>query len=209
MAATKRKPQPQPRRQEPEIDENFDDLEDKLIKADAPIPEGARIISDKEAKDLVDTYIYRPGRQDRGWTKMNGIEFHAGKEVKIPRTKCVVATVRQLMHLVDGSVVSRGVETRIPMFDLLSGNPAFCVNGVEPTPRAKLKSRAPVDPNTYRSYAIEWIGRAQSAVELESRWRGEEQLRERIGVDEHELQHIMPFYEIRHDVLKGEIESVE
>lgn len=205
MAATKRKPQ----LQEPEVDENFEELEEKPIKANAPIPKGARIITDAEAKGLTDTYIYRPGKMDNGWTKMNGVEFHAGKEVKIPRSKCVSATVRQQMQLVDGSVVSRGIETQIPMYELLKTNPLFCVNGVEPTPRAKQRSRAPVDPTTYRAYSIEWIGRAESAVELESRWRGEQQLRDKIGVDEAELQHIMPFYEIRHDVLKGEVETVE
>lgn len=188
-----------PRAIVPVVEEDEDEVEEL-----APIPAGARIISDAEARETHDVVIYRPGRQDSGWTKMNGVEFHAGKEVKIPRSKTVSATIRQQMQLQDGSIVSRGVETRIPMIELLTGNPLFCVNGVEPVPRKKMRARVPTDSNSYKPYAIEWIGRAESAVELDARWRGEQELRERIGVDEHDLQYILPFYEIRHEMLKGD-----
>lgn len=157
--------------------------------------------ADVNIEKLFDEIAYIPGPGDPSWTKWNGIEFRANTPVKVPRAKTVQATTRQQMQLGDGTVVSRGVETRIPMAELAKENPCFSVNGVAPTPRKPPTARLPTDSNQYRSYATEWIGRSRTAAEMDTRWEGESELRTRCGVDERDLQHIRPFFDARHDDL--------
>lgn len=156
-----------------------------------------------DLSQIVDTYVYRPGRQDQVFTRVNGVDFHANKEVRIARNKTIEQLIRQESQLPDGSIVSRAVTKRIPMYEVLRQNHMFEVNGSQPQKPEIMTSRLPADANSYRSYAIEWIAKSQSAHEMEVRWEKEQSLRDRCGIDTADLMHINPFFEARFEDLKG------
>jgi hypothetical protein len=156
----------------------------------------------------VDEFIYIPGPQDPPHTTVGGevqnnivvggYTFIANIPQRLPRkTTTTQVLVRQERETPDGQIVSRSIEKRVPLYDLLRDNPGFMVNGVPPKPRAAAHARLPTDPDQYRGYAISWLREARDPLSLQARWDGEAPLRERLGVASPDLAYIVPFMQGR------------
>jgi hypothetical protein len=151
-----------------------------------------------------DEIKYLPGPGDPVFTEVGmtdgrsgtGVKFSANVAVQVSKKTTVLVPLRKEITLADGSVVTRAVETRIPLVEILRFNPSFCVNGEQPVKQAA-KARVPTDPDQYRGYAIDWIANCTDANALEKQWAGEAHLRETLGVNERELAYISPFFEAR------------
>lgn len=153
-----------------------------------------------------DIVVYRPDRQDPVWTKMNGVEFHAGEPVKLPRSKTIMQLVTEQRELPDGTITTKAMEKRVKMVDSLRTNHAFVVNGVQAPRPKQAAEKLPNDALGYVAYANKWIAKCETAGELEHRWTGEQTLRESRGVTDRELERIMPFLEATRERLAGTLE---
>lgn len=157
----------------------------------------------KPHETQADDITYVPGPDDRAHTEFAGIRFVAGVPQRVPRSKTVLVPLPRETTTVEGAVVTRHVEQRVPVVDLLKTNPFFSINGKPPPLRMEGKSRLPQDPDHYRKWAMEWIHKAISLVELETRWAGEAALREKCGVSDTELNFISPFLEMKLEQLRS------
>jgi hypothetical protein len=173
-----------------------------------------------------DEITYIPGPQDPPTVKWNGIEFRANVPVKVSRTQTILTplpirtpmrddsgkqlrdpdTGELMFHngviQPDGTLQTRHVEQKVPMYKLAEKNPSFSVNGAPPAAKVEGHARGPSDPETYRGYALRWIPQAMTARELETRWEAEAALRKNCGVDDKDVGFLMPFYEARREMLK-------
>jgi hypothetical protein len=156
----------------------------------------------------IDEYIYIPGTGDPQHTTIGGevqnnqvvggYTFIANVPQKLPRkTATTMCLVRQERELSDGQIVSRSIEKKVPLYELLKTNPSFMVNGVPPPPRAGIMAKLPTDPDQYRGYCIGWMREAKDAPSIQARWDGEQLLRERLGVNASDLAFIIPFMQGR------------
>ena len=145
------------------------------------------------------TYI--PGDGDPVRTVWNGVEFRANVPVDIPLTKTVLAPMRKEHYLADGTLQSRGVETKVSMVDLARGNPSFSVDGVQAA-RKSGAARLPTDNDQYRGYALRWVRETTTVQALDQRWDGEAALREKCGCDDKDMAYLMPFIEARRSQMR-------
>lgn len=144
---------------------------------------------------------YLPGDGDPINTEVNGVTFRGNVPKTVPRSVCVSVPIRKEHYLPDGTLQSRGVETRIPLIELLAGNPCFSVDGVQ-TERKTATAKLPSDSDQYRGYALKWIMGATTAGEIDGRWAGEAALREKIGWEQKDEAYLRPFVEGRKEQLK-------
>ena len=144
--------------------------------------------------------VYEPGEGDPHTNVMGGIKFKANVPVTVERTKTILQLLVEKRELKDGTIVTQGVEKRIPLADVLQGNRFFRVDGKRVEVRAGVE-RVPDDPQTYRGYCQNWMRLANTAKELSDRWDAEHPLREQCGLVESDLAYLRPFYEARHDML--------
>jgi hypothetical protein len=137
-------------------------------------------------------------------TPQGGYKFLAHIPQKLPRRTTVVNTlVRQERELPDGQIVSRSIEKRVPLYEILRDNPHFMINGQPPRARQAASARLPSDPDQYRGYAIAWMRDENDPNTIKTRWDGEQKLREMIGVAASDLPTIVSFMEGRLLVLGG------
>jgi hypothetical protein len=138
----------------------------------------------------------------------SGVHFTANVPTRVPRSATMMQLLVEKFEMKDGSIGSQGREKRVPIAKVLEGNPYFSINGAPPPRKPRIAERLPNDPNQYRSYAIGWIARAAGAHDLELRWKGEQGMRERCGVQDDDLSYISPFYEARLMELRGQSRHV-
>jgi hypothetical protein len=164
-----------------------------------------------------DEIMYVPGPQDPVETTVagdgsprSGIKFRANIPQKISRKVTTTVLVRAERENADGQIVSRAIEKRVPLVDLLRDNPCFSINGAPPRIREQGMARLPSDPDSYRGYAYGWIAAAKDAQDLKIRWDAEEETRNRLGVTTEDLRQLVPFYQGRLISLGGarEIEAL-
>jgi hypothetical protein len=148
------------------------------------------------------TICYEPEDGGDPSTIMGGMKFRANIPVEVERTRTVLQLLVEKRELKDGTIVTQGVEKRIPLAEVLRGNRFFRVDGVKITVKAGVE-RVPDDPGTYRGYCQNWMRMAISAKELADRWSAEAVLRDKCGLAEQDLAYLMPFYEARHEMLSA------
>ena len=162
----------------------------------------------KASEGPMDEFVYIPGPGDPNHTTIGGevqnnlvvggVTFVGNEPQRLPRRSTTTQVlVRQERELPDGQIVSRSIEKRVSLFELLRENPSFMINGIPPKPKAGLAPKLPTDPDAYRGYAIGWIREARDAPTIQARWDGEEMLRERLGVSASDLAFIVPFLQGR------------
>lgn len=131
-------------------------------------------------------------------TRAFGIKFRANVPVHISNKQTTAVLLKEAVETKDGTFQTRAVEKRASVIEMLKGNPYFKVDGVQ-AQKATPSTRAPDSPDAYRGYAIDWISRSRSAKGMETRWEGEEGLRERCGVAADDVAYLMPFYEAKRE----------
>lgn len=149
--------------------------------------------------DDVDEIAYIPQEGDPIRIVWNGITFPAHMPVKVPRSKTVLYPKREAREMPDGSVITRSIESRIPMVELAKMNPFFSVNGETPIARKIGKAKTPTNPDEYRGYAIRWITTSSNPGEMDARWDAEQPLREQCGCDDKDIAYLRPFFEAKHE----------
>jgi hypothetical protein len=159
------------------------------VKAEAVAPTGTARV------------IWHPEDGDPGKMTMNGIEFKANVPVILPLSKTISYPERKEYFLPDGTLQSRGVETKKSMVEILRTNPSFSVDGVRP-PRKSASARLPDDADKYRGYALRWIRESTSHEQIVQRWDGEQELRDRCGCAQKDIAYLTPFLEARKDQVK-------
>ena len=154
-----------------------------------------------------DKITYIPGPQDPVETTVGGdgtldadgnptgIRFKANIPQQIARNVTSMVLIRDERENADGMIVSRSVERRVPLVDLLRDNPCFSINDEPPRVREVGGNRLPTDPDQYRGYAYDWIGRESNERNLRLRWQGEEAIRNRLGVTVEDMRQLIPFYQ--------------
>lgn len=154
-------------------------------------PETARSGS-KDSAEV--TYI--PDDGDPNKVVWNGIEFRANVPVTISHSKMVSSLTRVESKGPEGELRSRGVEGTIAMVELARKNPSFSVDGEQAQRRAATQ-RLPTDSDQYRGYALRWIRESTSLSQLNERWDGEHELRERCGFEKKDEAYLRPFLDAR------------
>ena len=157
--------------------------------------ETARPANGKRTAEV--TYI--PGDGDPPKVRAYGyIEFRANVPVTIPLDKTISAPMRVEHYEADGTLKSRGVEKKVSIVELARGNPIFSVDGVQAQRKAAMQ-RLPTDSDQYRGYALAWIRQSNTRTQLDQRWEGEAELRERCGLADKDIAYLSPFLEARRD----------
>jgi hypothetical protein len=146
-----------------------------------------------------DEITYIPGEGDPVRTTWNGVKFAAHVPTRVSRKQTIVCLMPTFANMPDGTVQSRHVERRISMVELAKTNPSFMVNGKITEKAAAPSARVPQSPDEYRGYALRWIAASNESSAMDVRWKAEEQLRDRCGVNDQDIAYIMPFFEARHD----------
>jgi hypothetical protein len=144
------------------------------------------------------TYIDEDGPSK---TTCWGIDFKLNVPVQVPLSKTVESLMRKETPGPEGEIRSRGVAGRISVIDLARGNPGFMVDGVRAERRFG-SQRLPTDADQYRGYALGWIRESNTLRQLEQRWAGEENLREKCGCEQKDENYLRPFLDARRDQLK-------
>ncbi len=145
------------------------------------------------------TYI--PDDGDPNKVTWAGMEFRANVPVSVPLNKTISIPMRKEHYLADGTLQSRGVETKVSIVDLAKGNPSFSVDGNR-SERKVASARLPADADQYRGYALRWIRESTSLAQLNERWAGEEELRSRCGCEKKDENYLMPFFTARQEQVK-------
>lgn len=130
-----------------------------------------------------------------------GIDFRLNVPVQVPMSKTVESLLRKETFGPEGELRSRGVPGRISVVELARGNSGFMVDGVR-VERKLGSQRLPTDADQYRGYAMTWIRQSNTLRQLDQRWDGEANLREKCGLEPKDENYIMPFLEQRRDQLK-------
>lgn len=151
---------------------------------------------------------YRPREQgDPLKTAFAGFDFENGIPVAIPNDAVLETMYRKVVaKSAEGEDRTKAFEGQRLVLDALRTNPWFEVEGVSPAPvAARGRPPRPTTPEQYRSYALEWFGRALTTVALSKRWEDEQGLREKIGMSEDgdEIRYLTPFFEQRMDAIKA------
>lgn len=144
------------------------------------------------------TYVDEDGPSK---TTVHGVPFRLNVPVTIPLNKMVEQLIRVESKGPEGETRSRGVERPSSLVELLRGNSGFMVDGV----RAERKvgsQRLPIDADGYRGYAMAWIRESNTLRQLEQRWEGEANLREKCGCEQKDENYLRPFLDARRDQLK-------
>lgn len=137
-------------------------------------------------------------------TEFGGIEFRAHKPVDVPLTATILTMVRQETLNAEGLPRATAVEKRVPVVEILKGNPYFTVAGEQAAKRKPGRPAVPKTPMEYRSHAQAWFATAESHDELAHKWDSEAALREKIGVhdDGDDVKYLRPFFDARYHDLK-------
>jgi hypothetical protein len=148
------------------------------------------------------TVIYRPARDEPAEirmfvteTNLVGVLFKANEPMELSYSK----TLEQLLvekYETDEGIRSRAVERKVPLPEVLKGNPSFEIDGVKPE-RVTPYARMPDTADGYRGYCINWISVSMSADSMDKRWVGEEGLRQRCGVSPSDIAYLRPFFDSR------------
>jgi hypothetical protein len=170
------------------------DVKETAIKRSASTPTAA-------GKDHAEiTYI--PGDHDPQRTNFCGIEFIAYRPVNVPLAKTVPILERHDHYNDDGNKRSHGVEKQTPVVELARNNPWFAVDGVQAArSNSTARTKIPADSDQYRGYALAWIAASRTLGELDERWKAEELLRDKCGLQKSDVDYITPFLEARRMVL--------
>jgi len=162
--------------------------------------------SDKEIRGLMDTlkataeivYVDEDGPSK---TKCWGIDFKLNVPVQVPLSATVECLTRKESVGPEGEIRSRGVPGRISVVELARGNSGFMVDGVRAERRLG-SQRLPTDADQYRGYAMGWIRETNTPRQLEQRWEGEANLREKCGCEQKDENYLRPFLDAKRDQLK-------
>lgn len=149
------------------------------------------------------TYI--PGEGDPAKTEMNGIKFLAHVPVKLSRSVTVLVPLRREHQQPDGTIVTRSIETRIPMGEHLKANIRFSVDGALPPKQTTATEREPTTPEGYVGYARAWINRATSLSGMEERWEFEQYLRDKCGVQNKEIDELRSGFDGKRLMLRRDV----
>jgi len=169
----------------------------------------------ERARGVMVTYVPRE-EGDKHSTVWNGVSFKAN----IPTEMFPIAQFPNSKHFVvidaphkidqpDGSTITVYRQTRQCMVELAKLNPHFEVAGFEKPEEEKRKPgrpRIPKNANEYRSYAMGWITSSNDVQTLLKRWDDEDELREKIGCGEDDTNYLVPFFDARVHILKGQQE---
>lgn len=147
--------------------------------------------------------IYMPEEGDPLRVKWGGLEFVAHKATVVSTAHAIPQLLRKDILMPDGSVQSRSFESRMTLVELARKNPSFAVDGERAT-RKLGTAKAPSDPDGYRGYAIYWIAASTDGKAMDARWAAEEPLREKCGCADKDIAYLRPFFEARHDMVKGD-----
>src|SRR3984885_413969 len=147
------------------------------------------------------TVIYRPEHGDPSEVLMfatentPGILFKANEPVDVPYSRTIDQLLVEKFETPDGTK-SKSIERKVPLPDVIRGNPSFEIDGIKPE-RIRPLARMPTDSDGYRGYAINWISVSMSADSMDKRWAGEEGLRQRCGCSPADIAYLRPFFEAR------------
>lgn len=133
-------------------------------------------------------------------TSIGGIEFKLNVPVKVPYSKTILQLHKKESIGPEGEPRSRSVEVRVPLVEVLRGNPGFSIDGVRHE-RKLGTQRLPTDSDQYRGYALSWIRATNTLTQLNQRWDGEEALREKCGCEPKDVSYLAPFLEARREQL--------
>jgi len=159
---------------------------------------GKMAVTDKMTAEVT----YHPDDGDPIKTEWAGIKFVGNIPVSVPLTKTIMAPIRkQFQNTADGTLQSRSTEHPMSIVELARNNPKFSVNG-ERAERKEPLQRLPTDADQYRGYALRWIRESTTLAQLNERWRGEVELRERCGCEDKDENYLMPFLNARRDQVK-------
>lgn len=140
-------------------------------------------------------------------TEFAGLKFRANVPVQVPLTRTVDSLVKKEYQTPEGEQRSRHVNVRVPVTEILKGNPFFRIDGEQPV-RDRPHTKIPDSPEAYRGYAITWIAGSIDAKSMKMRWEMEKPLRSSCGVDKADIDYIMPLFEMRYDELAAAASSV-
>lgn len=136
-------------------------------------------------------------------TKVAGCSFRAGVPVEVgPNEYPVEVPIVHRKESDDGTFTTHMVNKKIPLVQLLAGNPHFEIDGIA----AQAKTGRPKKPTTdreYRMFALAWLERAQTGGEIRKRWADEEPLRQQLEVGDDDVRFMMQFINARLMLLDG------
>lgn len=137
----------------------------------------------------------------------NGIKFQANVPVELDLKNrahgYMVPTRKTIVDPVTGREMFEYKDAWVSMIEIAKNNPSFHVEGEAPAAARKTgRPRIPRTSDDYRSHAQAWIAAATDYEELEERWTGETDLRERCGCGDDDLSYLRPFFEAKHHELK-------
>jgi hypothetical protein len=155
--------------------------------------------TEKSAGTSEITYIPQEG--DKPITKIGGITFHANVPVQVLHT-VTVDQLHTVPHVIGDHAGHRSVEKKVPLAEVLRGNPGFRVDGVQ-APRKTATDRLPETPEQYRGYAMTWMADSTDLKSFNVRWDAEEALRAACGVDHSDAAYLKPFRDYKRGLLGG------
>ena len=171
-----------------------------ITRASAPASPTAPSIDTPEVERDYDEVTYYPGDGDPVRTVWNGLEFKAHIPTRVSKSHSVLVPMPISVTMPDGSIQTRHVEKKVSMSELARKNPSFMVNGEQPAERKIGTVRTPENPDEYRGYAMRWIAASEEASAMDARWKQEEGLRLRCGVNDQDIAYLRPFFEARHEM---------
>jgi hypothetical protein len=161
--------------------------------------DGRRKRRESPERDFVEiTYVDEEGPSK---TKCWGIDFKLNVPVQVPVNATVESLTRKETSGPEGEIRSRGVHGRISVVELARGNSGFMVDGVRAERRLG-SQRLPTDADQYRGYAMGWIRETNTIRQLDQRWEGEANLREKCGCEQKDENYLRPFLDAKRDQLK-------
>jgi hypothetical protein len=132
----------------------------------------------------------------------NGVKFTANTPVDLDPIKHAITVPLPEKTIVEGQVRTIHHDRRVPMAEIAKGNPGFVVEGAEPAVARKPgRPRTPKTAEDYRGYAQAWFAAAESAEDMQERWEQENELREKCGCGEDDVEYLNAFYQAKHKEL--------
>lgn len=93
-----------------------------------------------------------------------------------------------------------------PFVKQTDGNPWFSVDGKKK--REAKPASEPETPEAYFTYAVDWLGKARTSGEIESRWNNEEPLRTKVGWGADDEDKMRPILQPKLDTMKSAEKSL-
>jgi len=168
--------------------------------ADKPDDRGVTL--PREAEDTI-TYIPEPGMPNVHEQYGVPVKFPANVPVKVKRSITVQQLHKVETTMNDGTIVTRSVEKRVPLAEVLKGNHSFSINGAPPPKKVAAFRNLPTTPDAYRGHAIAWVAKVEDLSTLDALWAAEQELRDSVGFTDADMGSLGGFLEARRALLSG------